>query len=345
MVPLTCPRCRRIGPGHVLDEALACPGCGMEHASVRVDDGPRVAVLLEPGDATAGLEATTRILERLDAGPSGLDDPLPDADAPYLAALATFGGAHYGRWAEPPLPTPALDWIAGALAHAHALPDGPVLVMGAATAGEALALPPGREVVALDGSVPLLGFASGLAARDQWLPVQTTPGRHAARRVSLPDAVRDRLRRVQLLAADAREPPLRPGTFALVLALNLLDSITHPRALLVEAQALLAPGGALLVSSPFNWDDHVTSPALRIDAGVPAHVDRDAEVEARIGALLPAMTLRWCDRDVPWPLRVHDRLRCEFRLHAMLWQRSHAPGLSPAYDAGGSTAAGARPRR
>lgn len=321
-VELVCPHCRGAGPGHTLDAALRCPGCGAQHTSVRVDDGPRVAVLLDPDQAATGLAATERILERLDAGPLGLAEPPTAEDAPYLAALATFGGAHYGRWAVPPLPTPSLDWVEIALAHAQALPDGPVLILGAATVGEALALPPHREVVALDGSVPLLGFASGLAARDQWLPVQTTPGRHAARRIALPEPERERLVRVRLVAADAREPPLRPAAFALVLALNLLDSITHPRELLLQARALLAPGGALLLSSPFNWSDDVTAPARRLDADLPPHGDHDAAIVARLAALWPDLVLRWSDRDVPWPLRIHDRLRCEFRLHAMLWQRA-----------------------
>jgi SAM-dependent methyltransferase len=306
----------------VLDAALRCPGCGVEHASVRVDDGPRVAVLLEPDDAAAGLAATARILERLDAGPDALAGVPTEDDAPYLSALAIFGGAHFGRWATPPLPSPSLRWIDTALAHARPLPAGPASILGAATGGEALALPPEREVVVLDGSVPLLGLLSGLAAVDQPLPVQTTPGRYSTRRVALPGPVRERLRRLRLVAADAREPPLRPGAFALVLALNLLDSITHPRELLLQARALLAPGGALVLSSPFNWDDHVTPPARRLDADLPPHADRDAALEARLAALWPDLVLRWSDRDVPWPLRVHDRLCCEFRLHAMLWQHA-----------------------
>jgi hypothetical protein len=67
---------------------------------VRVDDGPRVAVLLQPDDAGPGLAATERILERLDAGPTALLHATTDEDASYLCALSTFGGAHFGRWAE-----------------------------------------------------------------------------------------------------------------------------------------------------------------------------------------------------------------------------------------------------
>lgn len=137
--------------------------------------------------------------------------------------------------------------------------------------------------------------------------------------LEVPEPVRARLRRFQLVAADAREPPLRPGSFAIVLALNLLDSITHPAVLLRQAQALLAPGGVLLLSSPFNWDDAVTEPSLRLDADVGPDDDHGSIVEERIQGLLPRMRIHWSDRDIAWPLRIHDRLRCDFRLHAMLW--------------------------
>src|SRR5262245_51975279 len=87
-VELVCPRCRGAGPGHALDAALRCPGCGTEHGSVQVDDGPRVVVLLEPDEATSGSAATARILARLDAG--SVEAP-GDDDAAYVSALATFG--------------------------------------------------------------------------------------------------------------------------------------------------------------------------------------------------------------------------------------------------------------
>ena len=314
---LVCPRCRP-AQEHLLDAELTCPECGHRYPSVSVGDGPPVAVLLEPEDAAEGLLATERILEGLDQEQFARH---LDADPAHVSALATHGGAHFGRWARPPLPTPSLEWIADALARVSSIPEGPALVLGAATGAEALHLPPAREVVVLDGSVVLLGFASGLAADDQWLPVQTTPGRWSRRMVELPEPVRARLRRLQLLAADAREPPLQPGSFAIVLALNLLDSITHPAALLLQAQALLAPGGVLLLSSPFNWDDSVTEPSIRLDAEVGPDEDHASAVEQRIEALLPRMRLQWSDRDVPWPLRIHDRLRCDFRLHMMLLVR------------------------
>ena len=316
-VELVCPRCR---PEHerVLDAALTCPGCERTFPSVSVGGGPSVAVLLDDDDAAAGLGATERILEGLD------EDDFTRyfaADPDHVSALATHGGAHYGQWMKPPLPSPSLAWIGEALERVASMPPGPALVLGAATGAEALCLPPSRPVVLLDGSVVSLAYASGLAASDQWLPVQTTPKRFTRRMVALPEQQRARLQQFQFLAADAREPPLRPGSFAIVLALNLLDSITHPGVLLHQAQALLAPGGVLLLSSPFNWDDAVTEPSRRLDADVKPGDDHAEAMEARVQALLPRMTLHWSGRDIPWPLRVHDRLRCEFSLHAMLLVR------------------------
>ena len=76
---------------------------------------------------------------------------------------------------------------------------------------------------------------------------------------------------------------------------------------------------------PVELDPHLAqlreSVQVLYGAELPPHADHGAAIEARLAELLPHLRLRWSDRDVPWPLRVHDRLRCEFRLHAMLWQR------------------------
>lgn len=314
---LLCPNCR--SGAAPLTAALICPGCERQWPSVSVDGGPEVAVLLDDSDAAPGLATAQRLLDALEHGAAL---PPPSAtDRGHLNALAIYGGAHYGRWTQPPLAHPDEAWIGRALARLPSIPDGPALVLGAATVGETLALPPEREVIALDGSVPMLAFASGLAATDRFVPVQTTPDRYTARRITLPAMTRQRLGAVRLLAADARSPPLPARSVAIVVALNLLDSITDPAALLSATQDLLMPGGALLLAAPFHWNDDVTASPNRLDADVPPAVDHAPAIEARIEAKLPQMRLRWSDRAVPWPLRIHDRLTSSFSLHALLFEK------------------------
>ena len=68
------------------------------------------------------------------------------------------------------------------------------------------------------------------------------------------------------LLADALEPPLPGAAFDAVVALNLLDSCRDPALLLQQMDALLAPGGVLVLASPFAWDAAITPPAAWLDA-------------------------------------------------------------------------------
>lgn len=64
---------------------------------------------------------------------------------------------------------------------------------------------------------------------------------------------------------DALDPPFRAASFDAVLAINLLDSCRDPFLLLQQADALLRPGGTLVLSAPFHWRDEVTPPRSRLD--------------------------------------------------------------------------------
>jgi putative 4-mercaptohistidine N1-methyltranferase len=50
------------------------------------------------------------------------------------------------------------------------------------------------------------------------------------------------------------------GAFDLVLAANLIDRVTSPRALLTGLRQLLNPGGYLLIASPYTWLAEFTPP-------------------------------------------------------------------------------------
>ena len=73
----------------------------------------------------------------------------------------------------------------------------------------------------------------------------------------------DSLRRYpgRKVLADALDPPFRGEAFDAVLAVNLLDSCRDPFLLLQQADALLRPGGTLVLVCPFHWREEVTAPA------------------------------------------------------------------------------------
>ncbi len=271
-----------------------------------VEDGSGVVLLLEAEGIEAGVAATSRVLEALDQDTTPIDTG-SESDLPYLSAMSIYGGAHWGAYVDPPRSFADLAWI-GALLRRTSMPSGPALILGAATGAEALQIPQPRAVVALDGSIPMLGFASGLTAGDAWMPRACQPGRYHRSRVILPESVRERLAQVQWVAADARQPPFASETFALVVAVNLLDSISHPAQMLRAAAAMLQPGGVLLLSTPYNWDDDVTHPSQRLD-------------RSGILQILSEMTLEHEDSAVPWVFDVHDRLQVRYSLAAMLLRR------------------------
>jgi 2-polyprenyl-3-methyl-5-hydroxy-6-metoxy-1,4-benzoquinol methylase len=114
------------------------------------------------------------------------------------------------------------------------------------------------------------------------------------------------------VCADALDPPLLPGAFDRVVALNLLDSVAHPRQLLSVIDGLCAPGGEILLSSPYAWQSSVMHDHERIGGANPA-----AAVTAilRDGAGLRAAYRIEEDSEISWTLRRDARSSVTYRTH------------------------------
>ena len=110
------------------------------------------------------------------------------------------------------------------------------------------------------------------------------------------------------IVADAADPPFAPAGFDNVLLLNLLDSCANPRLVLAQADALLRPGGTLVVSCPYAWADRVPA-AERFSA---------AELLAALGGDGEALGIRShyqvdsVEDPVMWRLRLSARLVQEY---------------------------------
>lgn len=156
-------------------------------------------------------------------------------------------------------------------------------------------------VLELGAGIGAHGRAAGLTAVElDWVLLSRNP---AERRV----------------VADALSPPFAPGGFASVVALNLLDSCRDPLALLHAMDAQLAPGGALLLATPFAYEDAVT----------PIHLQLD-EVEVEAFFIERGYALERAALD--WPLHVHPRT-CS--VHQALRWRGRKPG-APSGTSGAS---------
>ena len=100
-----------------------------------------------------------------------------------------------------------------------------------------------------------------------------------------------------LVCGDALDPPLVPGSYQRVVALNMVDSVPYPRQLLAVLDGLCAPGGEVIVSTPFAWQDDITADADRIDViDLPGYrIEDQAELD--------------------WVLRRDARSRIAYRVH------------------------------
>ncbi len=67
------------------------------------------------------------------------------------------------------------------------------------------------------------------------------------------------------VVAHAADPPFEAGAFETVVLANVLDSCDDPAVVLAQADALVAPGGRLVVTCAYAFDDTITRPAHRFD--------------------------------------------------------------------------------
>lgn len=106
------------------------------------------------------------------------------------------------------------------------------------------------------------------------------------------------------VCADAADPPFLPASFSTVLLANLLDSCADPGLVLAQADALLRPGGRLVVTCAFAFQDAITPRPHRFTA--PELV---AALSGR-GALgrhhIDHQIVEQID-PLPWPIRLSDR--------------------------------------
>ena len=269
MVELVCPRCRQgdnaqtldipdglVGPSSPEFCDVHCPRCDAQYPVV---DG--VPILFR--DPRAVLEA--------------LRDPWRGLPAHLLAQAATqartipdslwrvgrYACAAFGDLLDEPLPAGlealpphAVSVMAEVETRSGYLGDGPVLVAGSALGREAWES--SRATVLFDAHLPSLLAANHLALGEPLTVVRRT-GPGAAEPVEIPSPG---ARRISAVCGDIHDPPFRAGTFPVVVASNLIDSVGRPRLALGQLAALSTAAvdapAVVAVSSPWSWRDEIT---------------------------------------------------------------------------------------
>ncbi|HET9019987.1 MAG TPA: methyltransferase domain-containing protein, partial [Acetobacteraceae bacterium] len=147
--------------------------------------------------------------------------------------------------------------------------------------------------------------------------------------------------RVDLWACDAQALPFAPGTADLVAALNLLDCVPEPPRLLAGMAAALAPGGRLLLATPYDWHTRATPLETWIgghsqrgpDAGAAEPFLRALLTEGAHPSSVPGLDLLGEDAAFPWHTRLHDRAVVRYATHLLALRRRAMPSVpAPASD-------------
>jgi uncharacterized protein YbaR (Trm112 family)/SAM-dependent methyltransferase len=345
-VDLICPGCRtrngdrlelRTVERNTAGDLLIC-ACGRRYPVV---DG--VPILLR--DPTHFLvNEIAGVVER-DLAPevaAALVETGPD-DAPYprlVEHLSIYLDAHWGDRAAPPpdgppfapAQTPDRTSIGteAPAAPSQAGGDGirPLLARVAARASSRVALAVelgssvGRfvaelaagadHVVGVELSFGAVRRARRLLAGERVAYARRTIGRHYTPASAAAGDRAVAADRVTLVCSDALDPPLVPGVFGRVAALNLLDSVRHPRLLLSVIDGLCAPGGEILVSCPYAWQSGVVEDAERFGGADPA----GALVRIlREGEGLGGRYAIEDEAELAWTLRRDARSAVAYRIH------------------------------
>jgi SAM-dependent methyltransferase/uncharacterized protein YbaR (Trm112 family) len=243
----------------------------------------------------------------------------PD-DAPYprlVEHLSIYLDAHWGDRAEPPPDGPGagfglralVDKIAERAAHRVAL----AVELGCSTGRIVAELAAGADrVCGLDLSFGAVRRARRLLDGERVEYPRRVVGRHyAAAAVAAGDRTVPGERRL-LVCGDALDPPLVPGVFDRVVALNLIDSVGNPRQLLSVLDGLCRPGGEIIVSSPYAWQSSVMAEHERFGGRDPAAA---LAAVLRDGSELAARYAIEDEAELPWSLRRDARSAASYSIH------------------------------
>jgi len=206
--------------------------------------------------------------------------------------------------------------------------QGPVLEIGCGAGGVArrLAAQFDEPLAAIDLNFPLLQIAATAARTNAaTFPLRRTGVVYDRRQIELPPQPAP----PAFWLCDALSAPWDAGSFRTIVALNVLDSTPSPWQLLRSAATLLAPGGVLLLSCPYDWSASVT-PFEQWVGGHSQRGPQQGDGPAVLRDLLrqwsqeePELALHLIDErdNIPWRMRVHQRSTVEYHTHCMALRR------------------------
>jgi SAM-dependent methyltransferase/uncharacterized protein YbaR (Trm112 family) len=332
--PLICPGCRTLRDGRLelrtldpvddpatrtgADALLGC-ACGRTYPVI---DGVPI-VLADPGPFLA--REATALVER-DLPPAvaarlALDGPDDAAYARLLEHLSIYLDAHWGDRATPPAPL-AGPALLDRIAARRVAPVATAIELGCSVGRGLVALAEGADhVVGLELQFAALRRARHLLDGTALAYARREIGRHYRGAEVAPGAAPVPAARRTLICGDALDPPFAPAHFDRVVACNLLDSVRHPHRLIEVLDGLCAPGGELLLTSPYAWQSSVVDDDARPGGADPARWLRDLLTG---GLGLRARYEVEEEAELPWTLRRDSRTALHYKIHYLRVRKSLA---------------------
>jgi SAM-dependent methyltransferase len=179
-----------------------------------------------------------------------------------------------------------------------------------------------HEVIGIDISIPALR-AARVQLSGRSLPVfRRVEGRsfETEEPMQLPA-----LDNVTLAVGNALDPPLFPEVADVAVAVNLLDTVRNPLSLVGQLDAILAPSGLLVITTPLSWNEEITPPEEALGggtAGAWARLGTPAGLVELLSGRLPLLPyLRYEileQTDVPWTVREHARMVTTYEVHVLV---------------------------
>jgi SAM-dependent methyltransferase len=318
---LVCPGCRTRTADRIDVRTLESRGdvlvcdCGRRYPVI---DG--VPIVLPQPAAYLRAEPATVVERDLPAEVVALLVADGPDDAPYprlVEHLSIYLDAHWGDRAEPPPDGPGAGFgmraIVDRIAERAAHRVGFAVELGCSTGRIVAELAAGADHVAgIDLSFGAVRRARRLLDGDRVEYPRRAIGRHyTTARTAAGDRTVPAARRM-VVCGDALDPPLVPGMFDRVVALNLLDSVGSPTQLLSVIDGLCKPGGEVIVSSPYAWQSSVMAESERLGGLDPA---RDLAATFRDGVGLGARYRIEDEAELPWTLRRDARSAANYEIH------------------------------